>query len=354
MEKCSTAALLLAVTLTATLAVPAHAGKSCKFARDAPDAHRVQPGDTLWDIASLFLHDPWCWPQVWDNNRNEIANPHRIYPGQLIVLDRQAGRLRASAAEPGTSATMTPAVIRLSPSVRSTALPEASAIPLIAPRLLESATRFRLASASAVAGAAHIVGFADGRRMATAGDLAFVAGNLQPDSALDVVRVLSPASDPDSGKSLALPLLRVGKARYLRQDGGLHRVLVEQAGAEIMAGDLLMVATALEAVPDLHPSVARGGKVAALMNESGWAGQGDVVMLNRGRLDGLDNGSLVAAMKQVRIGADDSRPVPPSLTRPLATLLVFDALEQTALALVMRSSDAIGIGDAFGPPPVPD
>src|SRR3954462_7016655 len=82
---------------------------------DAPDRYVVVPGDTLWGISQRYTDSPWRWPELWSMNKDDIRNPHLIYPGDVLVLDRVRGRLSlAGGGEGGTA--------KLSPKVRSNPL----------------------------------------------------------------------------------------------------------------------------------------------------------------------------------------------------------------------------------------
>ena len=59
-----------------------------ELAPNAPDEYTVKRGDTLWGISGLFLNSPWRWPELWGMNMEEVRNPHRIYPGQQLVLEK--------------------------------------------------------------------------------------------------------------------------------------------------------------------------------------------------------------------------------------------------------------------------
>ena len=104
------------------------------LAPDAPDQYTVQKGDTLWGLSGRFLKDPWKWPQIWQMNQDRISNPHLIYPGDVIRLDRSGqyptlGIGGAGGASGGTSAEAAANVVVLQPRVRVE--PLAMAIPSI-------------------------------------------------------------------------------------------------------------------------------------------------------------------------------------------------------------------------------
>lgn len=340
----------------------AAAKSACQFADDAPDAHRVVRGDTLWDLASRFLRDPWCWPQVWENNRDAVANPHWIYPGQTIRLDRARGLLTSSA---GDDATLP--VARLAPGMRAEAIALAP-VPLMASSWLSLLRRTPLMSEAGIAQAPRIVALSAERRMAGAGDRVYVryaphAGETVQASTLayprtaELRRALAPVIDPDTGKTIALATRRVGRAGWLRgAPDGLQTMQVSEASEEVMAGDLLVdIASVPGSAPALAPHAATPmrGRVAAILHDGRWATLHDIVALNRGALHGLDAGSVVNVTRPVRIAHHElpqASPPASGIDEPVATLLVVDVLEHAALAIVMRAQDPFTAGAAFASP----
>src|SRR5690349_4365665 len=137
---------------------------------NAPDSHTVKPGDTLWDISKLFLKSPWRWPELWGMNLDQIRNPHLIYPGQVLVLEKIDGKARLRLA---TGASGVPTnTVRLSPRVRSELLDNGAiaAIPLnlIGPFLTEAV----VFDGNALDTAPRIVATQEGRVMLSRGETA--------------------------------------------------------------------------------------------------------------------------------------------------------------------------------------
>ncbi|MDO9449613.1 MAG: LysM peptidoglycan-binding domain-containing protein, partial [Rugosibacter sp.] len=116
--------LLFCISTTLAIAQPA---KPLVLADDAPERYTVVHGDTLWGLSSRYLKDPYRWPALWKMNAQEIKNPHWIYPGQVLVLDRSGREPRLTIAAGKTE--------KLSP--REYTEPLNKAIPAIPPQDIE-------------------------------------------------------------------------------------------------------------------------------------------------------------------------------------------------------------------------
>lgn len=59
-----------------------------------PETHPVLPDDTLWDLADAYYDDPALWPILWEANKETLrsGNPHRIFPGEVLVIPKLEGR----------------------------------------------------------------------------------------------------------------------------------------------------------------------------------------------------------------------------------------------------------------------
>ena len=92
-----------------------------------PERYTVVEGDTLWDISTKFLTDPWRWPEIWQGNP-QVDNPDLIYPGDVLVLTFIDGKpvLRSLRRE----------TVKLSPSVRTS--DHRDAIPPIDPASIQA------------------------------------------------------------------------------------------------------------------------------------------------------------------------------------------------------------------------
>ncbi len=336
MKKFSTAALLLLFVLLPQAVAKAR----CEFLVTAPDKHRVKEGDTLWQIAATFLENPWCWSAVWERNREQIRDPHWIYPGQTIYFDRERQQLSLRQSDAVS-------VVHRSPSVR-TESQRAAPLPVIAPELEKRLSKTTLVPADALALAPKVAGLADGRRMASMGDAIFVSGTLNEHTRFQVIRPLQTIVDPETGKPLALTSLRVGTAHLLSAGSdAMHQFKVTSSDAEILVGDRLVPLVNFEQQQWLpHPTPAVSGRVASVLRSATWASVNDIVAINRGQRQGLDTGSVVAVVRHVKIYGKTKQPaLNASMPDEIATLLVFDVTDEAALAVVMRAKDTFTIGD---------
>lgn len=325
------AAILLSTTVLAQ-------GTPVAIADGAPDRHIVVPGDTLWGISGKFLKDPWRWPEVWKMNKEQIKNPHRIYPGDVIVLDRSNGTLSVAR------------TIKLEPKVYAES--ESAAIPSIPPKVIDPfLSQPMVIELGALEAAPRIVGVQENRVMLGSGDYAFATGVKQEASNWHVFRQGAALKDPENGELLGYEAVFLGTATQKeRGDPALFQII--NSKLEIWRGDRLIAAERppLVAYSPHKPESKVNARIMSVYGGVNTGGQYSVVTLNKGARDGLEVGHVLALFRAGRvIEARDDKGEKERIVLPdqrYGLLFVFRAFDRVAYALAMEASQPLIIGDA--------
>ena len=275
------------------------------LAADAPNEYTVVKGDTLWGIASRFLKDPWKWPQIWQMNRDQIKDPHWIYPGNVIHLDRSGEFPRLSLGEGGGSSTgpsggteaeATANVVKMDPRIRTESLQTAvPSIPgsAIGPFLSQPL----VVEAGGLDSAPTILATEESRVIVAQGDLAY-ADRIGSDDGVNwqVFRPGSVLRDPDTGEILGYEAKYLGDAR-VRRFGNPTTVEVTRARQEINSGDRLTPAREAS-YPSYIPRAPDKPITGTIMSVDGGVselGQFQIITINRGGRDGIEVGHVLAS-----------------------------------------------------------
>jgi hypothetical protein len=323
---------------------------------DAPDRYVVVPGDTLWGISQRYTDSPWRWPELWGMNKEQIRNPHLIYPGAVLVLDRARGTLSlagpGAAGAPGTVRGEAPSGSRrLAPRVRAETL-AAQEIPSIPPSAIEPfLTRPLVIEPDGFDKAPTIVATQLDRVVIAAGNTAYVRGIASAeDETWFVYRRGQPLVDPDTERTLGYEAIYLGTAQLTRP-GDPATVVLTSAVQEINAGDKLIPAGRVQPInyaphaPDVHVR----GRVMAIyggVGKVGEAGPQQIVSINRGRADGIEVGHVLALYSLGGTVIDRSKPGNAGAQIQLpdehsGVLFVFRVFERVSYGLIMQITKPI-------------
>jgi hypothetical protein len=269
---------------------------------DAPERYTVVPGDTLWGIATRFLRDPWRWPELWRMNQAQVRNPHRIYPGDTLVLERT-----------GTQARMRLETARLEPRVRIEPL-DAQAIPSIPPSVIEPfLSRPLVVGATELDTAAQIIATEEDRVALGPGNVAYVRGlDDNAHTRWQVFRRGDPLVDPETNQLLGYVGIYLGEAE-LRRRGELTTVEIRKAAQEIYRGDRLLPippdAPVFAYMPHA-PQTALHGRVISTYGGLWETGPLSIIALSKGTRDGLEVGHVLALHRDQRSARYEQRTEP--------------------------------------------
>ncbi len=370
---------------------------------DHPDRYVVQKGDTLWDIADRFLKNPWLWPEIWQVNP-QIANPHRIYPGDVISLEYVGGKPRL-VLNRGKGRE-----VKLSPRARTE--PVDNAIPTIPLNHVEQfLARPRIVDEETIRHMPYVVDVEESRLLAQVGRSVYVMGleDAKPGETLVVLRPghvyrevgsncwgngrpLEPRSDPytvrrhktlEGGVAalwtdilechnmhtrwLGHELIEIGRVR-VKQPGNPGVVVLQQVEQEVRKGDLLAPAEKapwpLVFAPRAADTNLQGGRVLSVAHNLAGIGKYQVFALNLGREEGVEPGQVFAILRPGRVVKDDvkyadndvRRLINPDKTQVqlpdeyVGEGMVFRSFNRVSYALVMKALRPVRAGDKLTSP----
>jgi hypothetical protein len=341
-----------------------------ELASNAPEEYTVKRGDTLWGISGLFLTRPWRWPELWGMNMEEVINPHRIYPGQHLVLDKSDGRARLRMAQGDQ-----PETVRVSPRVRIEQLAD-SALPTLKTHLIDPfLSEAVIVDEQTLQQAPRIVAAGDSRVLITRGDRAYARGatplKQQVAGRSDDYRVFrsaKPLKDPLTHTILGYEAQYLGKASLVRDetveatDGQRGAVVpatidILSAKEEMRIGDRLLPEPPRE-FQSYVPHAPAGAMTATIVSVYGdavsVAGQNQVVVINKGKADGIESGHVLAILKDGERRIDKSQ-AGESTAMKLpdernGLLMVFRPFETLSYALILEINDTVKIGDRVANP----
>jgi hypothetical protein len=333
-----------------------------ELAPNAPDSYTVKRGDTLWDISKLFLKSPWRWPELWGMNLQQIRNPHLIYPGQILYLDKSNGRARLRV---GEALDRVGPDGKLRPRIRESAVDDA--ISTVDVRVLEPFFNEAVIvdNPDELDKAPRVVATQEGRVILSRGETAYVRGELGGRREFRLFRQPKPLKDPATGNVLGYEGQYVGTVGLVRDglepaDGSAAKaipstVTLISLRQEAGVGDRLSPVPPRDytnMVPHA-PAAELAGQIVSIYGDSLTAGQNQIVAINRGSQDGIERGHVMALWRAGATVRDTTAEGAPKIKLPderHGLLLVFRVFERMSYALILTVKEPVSPGDRFTQP----
>ena len=337
-----------------TAPVPAQtesAADSSLLRSDAPKSYTVKRGDTLWDISSMFLKDPWLWPEVWIINP-QVQNPHLIYPGDTLALAFGANGSPQIRLQSGGAA-------RLNPRLRSQPLD--GAIPTLPYSAISAfLSRPSVLSKEQIKDAPHVLAFREKHIIGGSGNEIYVKDMKAPaNTRFTVVHVGEALRDPDDGDVVGYEGIYTATASVVRTSDVSKAVLTDSA-RETLVGDKLITPdndTPLNFVLSTPPQNLEG-RIISVVDGTYLIGQYQVVVINRGKSHGVVPGNVMAVdqvgelVRERRTGYF-SNPFAKKVQLPserAGTMLVFKTFDRISYGLIVGASSEIHVADVVRNP----
>ncbi|NNE63764.1 MAG: LysM peptidoglycan-binding domain-containing protein [Gammaproteobacteria bacterium] len=329
-----------------------------------PQTYIVQEGDTLWDISSVFLRDPWYWPEIWYKNP-QVENPHLIYPGDVLAIIYVGGQKRVQISQRGEqgaalagTGTGGMKVVKMSPRVRTQTIESSiPSIPIDSIRHLLA--RPLVIDEDQLKNSAYIISSLDSHLVNSINDKLYVrkldtsTGN----GRYQVFRPNRPLFDPITNELLGYEALYVGETKLLLR-GDPATVRVTNSEREILRNDRVLPIDNTNFERDFFPrppATDVSGEIVSLLDAISQLGQYQTLAINLGSRDGLETGNLLNINRRGEIIPDKEEEDPTFRVKlpdeKIGTAMIIRAFEKMSYAMVMTADRPVGKRDYVISPP---
>jgi LysM repeat protein len=322
--------------------------KEIRVKAQHPRQYTVKKGDTLWGISSMFLQDPWYWPEIWQKNQ-QVTNPHLIFPGDVLTLIYVNGQpqMRVNEAQhkqvqQASDSSGLP-VRKLSPSIRTSEL-EASIPSIPGDAIRQFLTKPRVVTKEQLDEAPYIVGSEDDHLVLAEGNRVYIRGEIDKERVrFSVFRPGKELRDPATDEVLGYEAVHTGEV-HITAYGDPTSGDLTFTEREVLIGDRLLAEdkSKLENLYFPHvPDREIDAQIMELNEALTGVAQFQVVTINKGERDGMEVGHLLATFTNGSTVRDrhnkrSSKPIKLPNERS-GLVMVFKTFDRVSYAITLES-----------------
>ena len=323
-----------------------------------PRKYTVKEGDTLWDISSMFLKDPWYWPEIWHKNQ-QVKNPHLIYPGDeltLIYVDGQPQMMLNKPTHKVDSAEALLPVVKLGPSIRREGL-EASIATIPGDAIRQFLTKPRVVTKEELESAPYILASDDEHLILGQDHRIYVRGEIDKERVrYSVFRPGDKLIDPETNETLGYEAIYAGEA-HISDYGDPAIGTLSFTEREVLIGDRLLPMDKSK-VSNLYfprvPDKNVKGQIISLFDALFGIAKYQIAVINRGDRDGLEVGHLLETRRDGGI-INDHYTMKGSNKIDLpdersGLMMIFSTFDHVSYGLILESTRVIHNHDIVATP----
>ena len=327
------------------------------YEAEFPETYIVQEGDTLWDISTVFLRDPWFWPEIWFKNP-QVENPHLIYPGDTLAIIYVGGQRKVqilSRGEDGSVLSQTSdglKIVKINPRVRSQSI-DATIPSISVDSIRHLIERPLVVDADTLNKSAYVLTSFDDHLINSINDKLYVR-NLDTSNGIgryQIYRPNRPLFDPITDELLGYEALYVGESKLLLR-GDPATVRVTSSDREILRDDRIMPMDNTSFERDFYPrppSTEVSGKIVSLLDAISQTGVYQTIAINLGQRDGLESGNILRIRRAGVVVRDLNEEDPRFRVKlpdeSVGMAMVIRSFEKISYALIMEADIPINIRD---------